>query len=64
MSSADLTNLNKFLHFRRPENRDKIDLIAMGDAVTNNNFLDSLSQDNIKGKLIFFNKNRFMVYSN
>ena len=51
MSSADLTNLNKYLHFRRPENTDKVDLISMGDAVTNNNFLDSLSQDPIKGKL-------------
>jgi hypothetical protein len=51
LSSADLTNLNKYLHFRRPENTDKVDLISMGDAVTNNNFLDSLSQDPIKGKL-------------
>lgn len=55
--SADLTNLNKYLHFRTPENKDKIDLIAMGDAVKNLNFLDSLEQDPIKGKFVSFSFN-------
>jgi hypothetical protein len=41
--------LNKYLHFRKPENQDKIDLINMGEAVINYNFLDSLDQDRIIG---------------
>jgi len=45
--------LNKYLHFRKPEHKDKIDLIAMGDAVIEHNFLDSLAQDPIKGNIIF-----------
>lgn len=49
-----MINFEKYLHFRRVQNQDKIDLINMGEAVMNHNFLDSLDQDKVIGK-IFFN---------
>jgi hypothetical protein len=42
------------LHFRKPENSEKIDLINMGDAVIDHNFMDSLDENRIKGN---FNHN-------
>ncbi len=49
MNSTELVNKNKFLHFRPVQNKDKKDIINMGEANSNYNFLDSIDQDPIKG---------------
>jgi hypothetical protein len=49
LNSSDLSDLSKFLHFRQPQNKDKLDLIATGEAVFKFNFMDNLDQDRIKG---------------
>jgi radial spoke head protein 9 len=49
LSSYDLHHLSRFMHFRMPQEKDKLDLIATGDAVFKFNFMDSLDQDSIKG---------------
>jgi radial spoke head protein 9 len=49
LNSSDLTNFSKFLHFRPVQNKNKKDIINMGEAVFNFNFLDSIEEDPIKG---------------
>jgi radial spoke head protein 9 len=49
LSSYDLQSISKFMHFRVPQNKDKLDLIATGECVLKFNFLDNLSQDCVKG---------------
>ena len=56
LNSGDLINFEKYLHFRRVQNQDKIDLINMGEAVMNHNFLDSVDQDKVIGKKFFITK--------
>ena len=51
-----MINFEKYLHFRRVQNQDKIDLINMGEAVMNHNFLDSVDQDKVIGKKFFITK--------
>ncbi len=49
LNSCDITKISKFLHFRPVQHKNKKDLIEMGEAIFNFNFLDSLDQDPIKG---------------
>jgi hypothetical protein len=56
LNSTELINKNKFLHFRPVQNKDKKDIINMGEANSNYNFLDSIDQDPIKGKENGFKK--------
>jgi hypothetical protein len=37
------------MHFRLPRNKNKLDLIATGEAVFKFNFMDSLEQEEVKG---------------
>lgn len=52
LSTADLIDLSKFVHFRQPQHKDKLDLIATGEAVFKFNFMDSLDCDRVKGNII------------
>jgi radial spoke head protein 9 len=49
LNPEDLKSLKKFCHFRKVQNKDKKDLIDMGEAIFNFGFLDSIDQDPIKG---------------
>lgn len=49
LSPDDLSNLSKYLHLRPVQNKNKKDLIGMGRATFDFNFLDSLNEDQIKG---------------
>jgi radial spoke head protein 9 len=48
ISSEDLDKKEKYVHFRPVENNEKKDKIAMGKAVFDFDFLDSISDDPIK----------------
>ena len=48
LSSEDLDKKEKYVHFRPVENQEKKDKIAMGKAVFDFDFLDSIADDPIK----------------
>ena len=48
ISSEDLDKKEKYVHFRPVENNEKKDKIAMGKAVFDFDFLDSIADDSIK----------------
>ena len=48
ISSEDLDKKEKYVHFRPVENNEKKDKIAMGNAVFDFDFLDSIADDPIK----------------
>ena len=49
LSSDNLEKLENYCHFRPTENQRKKDLISMGKAVFDFNFLDTINDDPIKG---------------
>lgn len=49
LPSEEIDQLGKYFHFRAPQNQNKKDLIAMGKAVFDFGFLDSIEEDKIKG---------------
>ena len=48
LNSEDLNKKEKYVHFRPVENQEKKDKIAMGKAVLDFEFLDSIADDPIK----------------
>jgi len=40
------------MHFRQPCNKDKLDMIATGEAIFKFNFMNSLNEDNLKGYIL------------
>ena len=49
LSSDELDKIENYFHFRKIESQNKRDMIDMGKAVFDFSFLDSLSDDNLKG---------------
>ena len=49
LSSDEIGKLENYFHFRKIECQNKKDMIDMGKAVFDFSFLDSLSDDNLKG---------------
>ena len=49
LSSDELDKIENYFHFRKIESQNKKDMIDMGKAVFDFSFLDSLSDDNLKG---------------
>lgn len=49
LNSEELDKMEKYVHFRPVENQAKKDKIAMGKAIFDFDFLDSISDDPIKG---------------
>ena len=49
LSSDELGKIENYFHFRKIESQNKKDMIDMGKAVFDFSFLDSLSDDNLKG---------------
>ena len=48
LSCDELGQIDKYMHFRKPQNQNKIDLIAMGKATFDFNFLDNIQEDPLK----------------
>ena len=49
LPSDELDKIENYFHFRKIESQNKKDMIDMGKAVFDFSFLDSLSDDNLKG---------------
>ncbi len=52
LSSTDLFKLSKYMHFRQPCSKDKLDMIVTGEAIFKYNFMDSLNEDKLKGNFL------------
>ena len=49
LQPEEIDKIGNYLHFRQVQNQNKKDLIAMGKAVFDFSFLDSIEEDKIKG---------------
>ena len=48
LSSDEVDHIGNYCHFRKAQKANKIELIEMGDAVFNSNFLDGLNEDTVQ----------------
>lgn len=48
LNADDVGDVRKYCHFRKAQKANKVELIEMGDAVFNSNFLDGLNEDKVQ----------------